>query len=213
MEHEDGYVRRQMISSENLWYWALHVLEPAARRTAEENAKLLAGSHCKFCDAGGVCPEKAKQACAIARTDFDKPLLPAPEDMTPEQIADLCEKVGIFEDWAKKVQAFAFGQMQRGVAIPKQKLVMSTKHRIWSDGGAGIIEVLGDEAYKARKVITPAQAEKIIKKRGGSPEAALEGLWEKPVGSAIMVVDTDKRAEIAAPSTAVEAFSEPSFLG
>ena len=218
MEHEDGYVRRQMISTENLWYWALHVLQPAAERTEEPKAKLCAGDHCKFCDASGIpCPEKVKQACALAKTDFDKPMLPAPEQITPEQQIAVRDKLGMFSKWAEQVDAYMLARMQQGVVYPGYKLVLSTKHRIWSDGGAGIAEVLGDEAYKAQKVITPAQAEKKLKKLGRSPEAELEGLWEKPEGFAIMVAATDRRAEIAAPSESAasdfEAEPEPSFLG
>lgn len=200
MEHEDGYVRRWEISTADLLYWGLQVLKPSALRTEAPDAKLLAGDHCKFCDAGAVCPEKAKQACVLAKTDFDKPIFPSPEQMTPEMILDVLGKVGMFSKWADQVKAFAFAQMQSGKVYPGHKIVRSSKHRIWVDGGEGVAKVLGEDAYKERKVISPAQAEKILKKQKKSPDAELEGLWEKPEGDLIMVPDTDRRAEITSPA-------------
>jgi hypothetical protein len=210
MEHPEGYVRRWVIATESLLYWAAAVLKPAALRTADPDAKLFAGKHCKFCDAGAVCPEKAKQACALAKTDFAKPIFPAPEHMTSEQIADIIEKVPMFENWAKQVQVYAFGQAQRGVKIPGYKLVAKKSNRKWVDDGSGVVKILGEAAYN-RKVISPAQAEKIIKKNGGSPEAELEGLWKKPDTGLTLVPESDRRTEIAA-SPAQDFIEDADFL-
>lgn len=211
MEHEDGYVRRWEISVEDLMYWALQVLKPSALRTEDPNAKLLAGDHCKFCDAGAVCEAKARQASALAKTEFKAPIFPAPEDLTPKEVLDILDKVGMFSKWADQVKAFALAQAKSGKVYPDHKLVRGVKHRVWVDDGSGVVEVLGEKAYKERKVVSPAQAEKIIKDAGGSPDAELEGLWKKPEGEIVLVPVTDNRAEVAAPAAMDFLEDDPMF--
>lgn len=194
IETDDGVARRWTIKTEDLLYWGLHVLKPSALRTKAPDAKLVAGDHCRFCDATAVCPEKIKTACALAKTDFENPIFPAPEDLKPEHIVELLEKIGMFSKWADDVATFAFLQMQRGVEIPGRKLVKKKSNRVWVED-ADVESVLGDAAF-TKKLVSPAQAEKIIKKNGGSPEAELEGLWEKPDTGLTMALESDRRAAV-----------------
>ena len=68
--------------------------------------------------------------------------------------------------WAKSVSAYAQSELERGKEIPGYKLVARRSLRKWASEGAAIEhlkKVLGEEAYTI-KVISPAQAEKKLKK-------------------------------------------------
>jgi hypothetical protein len=82
--HPQGPVRSWNISRTDLFTWADEVLLPAALATNDPNAPLVAGSHCKFCPAGAVCPEKRREAFEAASMAFDDGLFPRAIEQQPQ---------------------------------------------------------------------------------------------------------------------------------
>lgn len=200
--HIDGPVRRWTISTSGLLYWGLNVLKPAALDAGKVDAPLSPGAHCdsSFCNAMAVCPAHAEMVTALAKTDFHDPVLPNPDELTVEQISKLIENSGSFKNWHGKVMAHAFNLANNGTKIPGFKLVKSSKNRKWKKGAEDKLRnVLGDEAFQ-EKLLGITKIEALLKKKGMSVEAELDGTWEKPEGEVIMVPLEDKRDEVPPPN-------------
>ena len=202
--HDDGPIRSWAISKSDLYAWAFDVLKPAAIRTESGDAPILAGSHCRFCKAIAVCPAQATRALEIAKTDFNNPILPEPDKLTPETIVKVLDLASAFSSWADKVRAYAKSRLEIGEDIPGYKLVARRSNRRWASGKPveDILKTyLGEAAFK-KTLISPAQAERSIKKCGLDPKAVkevLEPIWEKPDAGTTIAPSEDKRTAVAIP--------------
>lgn len=141
---------------------------------------------------------------------FDQPGTPLkdppnPLEMTPEAISRVCGYADAIRAWLSAVEEKALQTILVGGSVPGFKAVTTTTHRKWKDEAAALETlkpVLGDKA-QTTKVITPAQAEKLLK----GTEVTLEGLVEKPRGGPALAPDSDKRQEYK-PVDASEAFDQ-----
>lgn len=197
--HEEGPVRTWQTTGIDLMFWARAVLMPGAVRTESINATLEAGDYCRFCPALAVCPENAKNALAIAQTGFKDPVLPSPEALTPEQIVQVLKAADLFNAWADQVKAYAQYKLEQGEQLPGFKLVEKRANRKWieeSIAAAALEKFLGDDAYE-KSLLSIAKAEKELKRRGISADAALQGLWEKPEAGVSIAPESDKRPSVA----------------
>lgn len=129
------------------------------------------GSHCTFCPASAICPEKgrkARQALAL----IDNKILKDKDSNIDIPVLDLSQALKLAKDlepWIKDVRSFAFEQLEAGADVPGYKLVDKRATRRWVDP-EGTAEYLKRKltAKNAMKteVISPAQAEKMAKKLG-----------------------------------------------
>ena len=201
--HPDGPVRKWAIDTANLQFWALNVLKPAAERTDKKDAVLAVGEHCKFCPALAVCPEQVKNALSLAKTEFEDPILPSPEDLTVEQIAKVLEVSKLFSEWAHEVERYAQGRMEIGQHIPGFKLVQKRSNRQWVDVDKAVgtlVKYLGTGGAYETKPITPAKAEKALKKKALNSELVLDGLIFKPEPGITLAPESDKRRGVEPPA-------------
>jgi hypothetical protein len=195
--HPDGSVRSWTIKSRDLMYWGVNVARIAALETNKEDARLKVGKHCKFCEAQATCPEQVAYSCEVAKIDFaeDRPCFPDPSMLAPEDISKVLELSEAISGWVDKVKDYAKQQMEVGVNVPGYKLVNAKTNRVWNEDADLELEmILGDEAYK-KKLITPAQAEKLLKSMGESVKV-LDGLWYKPEPGKTIAPMSDKRKEV-----------------
>lgn len=206
--HGSGTVRRWKLSTTELVFWALTVLKPAAKATQDPNAPLHVGEHCRFCPAVAVCPEVVRSSMAVAKTTFLDPVLPDPAKLTPEDITKVLKLAEIFGAWSGNVKEYAQSLMEQGTPIPGYKLVQKKANRVWIDevqAEQRLKQLIGEAAY-AKKLLSIAQAEKVLKDTGLDPKANLDGLWEKPDKGVVMAPDSDKRQAVQSP--ALLAFSD-----
>ena len=199
----DEVVRTWEISAADLIYWGVHVLKAAYAATLQENAPLRVGSHCRFCPALAVCPEQARNALALAQTEFSNPVLPAPHELTPDQIVKIMNVADVISSWADEVRAYAQKQMELGVQLPGWKLVAKKSNRGWRDEleAAAVLEkIFGENAYE-KKLLSVAKAEDALGLRMKKADAKkqLEPLWEKPDAGLTIAPVTDKRPALPAP--------------
>ena len=187
--HPEGPVRRQRIPALELVEFAADLLD-AVKRTEAKDAPLVAGEHCRWCRASGICPELRKQAQERSRVDF------RPEvTYDPEMLAETLEWLPALEGWIKSVRAFSYAEAQRGVPVPRHKLVDKLARRKWKhDDHTTEIELakLGiteSEVFKPRTLASPADIDKVLKKRKGE----IEPLVTKESSGTVLVHDTDPR--------------------
>jgi hypothetical protein len=73
----------------------------------------------------------------------------------------------ILEDWIKDLRALAHQILDSGASVPGYKLVAKRGTRQWLDNNtaANALLDMGVEPYKEPELVSPAQAEKELKKR------------------------------------------------
>ena len=223
--HADGPVRRETVSAFDLIEWSAKLLDKA-RETMDPNAPLTAGDHCRFCPAKAVmipgpdgqqtlrvCREYQRHANAVAHASFDSNLVldtvsvPAPSDLSPEEVGKILDGGRFLVDWYRAVQGRAFEMMQSGVLIPNWKLVPKRSRRKWfSEEEAEVAARLQldfgftEEQIWAQVLRSPAQMKKQIRGRGSTKarEELDNTLTEKKSSGATFAPVTDRRPAIGA---------------
>lgn len=132
----------------------------AIGRALSEEPPFQLGEHCKFCPAKSICPllvEASTPTIDVKAIDLD--LLP-----------DYLLKADYAEEWIAAVRALAHQRLEAGHAVPGWKLVAKRAIRQWHDEDAAWrwmrrMKFKLEEMY-TRKLISPKQAEDILKSRG-----------------------------------------------
>jgi len=103
-----------------------------------------------------------------------------PQSLTPKQIAKMLETFEVLDQIKDAVKARAIELVHKGVVIPGYEADFTTPRRMWSDEEQAneLLEDLGlskRDRYSV-ELLSPAQAEKALRKAGKWPK--------KPRGSA-----------------------------
>jgi len=172
-------------------------LEPDAPFGPSEKA-------CRWCPVSHVCSAFAQHCLETISKEFDvldddleasTLVLKDPEKMDADQIGWILDKIPMIEKWCKIVAEGAKESLERGEEIPGYKLVRGRSNRRWTKKGEiEIVSLLGIKAYTKPKVVSPAEAEKLINK---IPDVEMVEEWVfKPEGKVTLVKISDKRSEI-----------------
>lgn len=122
---------------------------------------LRAGDHCRFCPAAAVCPLLRTKSQEIAKQVFASAVT-----YDAVKLAETLDWLPILEAWIKNVREFAYGEAEKGHAIPNYKLVEKRATRKWRDEAVAIawMRQQGIDPWMPSPVITPAAAEKALNK-------------------------------------------------
>jgi hypothetical protein len=133
-------------------------LDGAVNVAMKPNAPLAAGDHCKWCSAKPVCPLMTGAVDRLMKTKLDA--IPA------DQIAHYLDQVPLVEEFIKGLQALAQQMLEEGAPVGDWKLVGKRATRQWADEAEAeaFLTRMGVEAWSEPKTITPAVAEKALKK-------------------------------------------------
>lgn len=203
--HPDGPERRWSMDVHDLYTWARDDLLPAAHATTDPKAPLHAGDWCMFCPAMGACPEIARSAMEIAKTDFAAEpavvTLPDPELLSDKEIARVLQFSDIISAWAKQVAGHAQAVLEGGGAIDGYKLVARRANRKWIDdltAEAELHGLFGNEIYSTPKLKSPSAIEKLC----GANKDWIRHLWEKPDAGVTIAPADDRRKAVPPPAIA-----------
>lgn len=142
---------------------------------------------CRYCPAAARCQALHDEALALARREFDAPPEEVARRLTTEQVAELLQKRDLIRGVLAAVEEHALRLLQLGRDVPGFKVVEGKKNRVWVAGAEErLAALLGERAY-VRKLVSPAQAEKLARRE------VLEGLSEKPRGEPRLAPLSDKR--------------------
>lgn len=135
-------------------------LAMAVKISQMPDAPLNAGDHCRWCAAKPTCPKMTGLA--------DRALHAKLDTLDVVQIADYLKKADMLEQWVADVRGLAHQVLDAGKPVPGFKLVAKRAIRQWVDeneanhwlDGKGLEP---DQIYE-KKIISPAGAEKLLKK-------------------------------------------------
>lgn len=132
-------------------------LKTAVKIAAMPNATIRAGEHCKWC--------KAKPICPVQTGLIDRTTRVSVEALDANAIAGYLDRADAIESFIKELRALAHTMLENGKALPGYKLVQKRAVRRWADEGQAstFLADTGVDAYE-QKLISPAQAEKLLKK-------------------------------------------------
>ena len=194
-QHAGGTVRRWITSQKHVYEFG-DELVAAAKETEKKNAKLCAGDHCKFCPALSKCPKVQEEVMKTTALDFAKPAnqqLPDPTALTLPQVKRILDLLPLVDDWARAVEEHAESLAKSGQNIPGYKLVKKRSNRAWISEPEVLktFEPLyGAKIFAPRKLLTPAQMEKLT---GKGNALIVDTLCMNPDNGECLVSESDPR--------------------
>jgi hypothetical protein len=207
--HKDGPIRSWTIDRGDLHSFN-NLLKAAAVRAKAVNAERRAGSHCRFCRAAPMCPERKELSAEQARIEFGavgEIKTPELAALTSADLGKMLSEIDQVEAWCRRVREYAHEEAVHGRSPEGYKLVAKRAFRKWKDEIYAAKELLfaglnRDELH-VTKLISPAQADKLLGKKDAEK---IKGLWLKessgstlaPVADPRPAVGTDPKDEFGA---------------
>lgn len=179
------------IKAKDLLKWAKGI-RPRAELCLTEDAPLNpSDGACRYCLAAPTCPALEKRTLEVVGGDFEA--LPATETLTIDQIAFILSNKKLVIDWMTKLEGHAQLMMEGGEQVPGFKLVRARSYRKYlPKAKEALPEILGDNAWKPRELITLSAAEKLV----GKAEFENLGITVKPEGKITVAPDSDNRKAV-----------------
>ncbi len=163
---------------------------------------------CRFCKASAICTAREQfhmQTVAGEFEDIDKPVSEMIADavarvpmLTNEQLAEIYGQADFLESWLKSIRDRVNSELNAGRPVPGFKLVTGKQgNRVWSDDALAEEMLksfrLKQEQMYSQKVISPTQAEKLLKKDSPRRWTKVEALITRAEGKSTIAPESDPR--------------------
>ena len=130
----------------------------AVKQAEKPDAPLILGEHCRWCTAKPICPQMtgaADQTLAVKIADLDA-----------QKISTYLKNASLLETWIKDLRDLALSMLETGQSLPDFKLVATRATRSWTDADKAKVALFafGLKESEVVSVVSPAQAEKVLKK-------------------------------------------------
>ena len=126
------------------------------------DAPINTGDHCRWCAAKPTCPKMTGAVDRAVHAQLDI--------LNVAQISSYLKQADMLEQWITDLRALAHQVLEAGKPVPGYKLVAKRAIRQWGDDDQALVAMLNEgipeEELTTVKVISPAQAEKVLKKHG-----------------------------------------------
>lgn len=189
--HEEGPIRGYEVSMDEIKAFA-KTLKEAAVVTTQQNAKLEAGDHCKWCRAKAICPALREKALETAQGDFSG-VLPMPETLDDDQIAKVVANGKLLVEFVEACKSYATSRLAQGHKLPGVKLVRGNARKAWTEGVQDkLVEMIGEKVLET-KLRSVSQVLKLAKK---DQKEQLKGLYIEQPGGISAAPSTDRRKAV-----------------
>lgn len=133
-------------------------LTRAVKAAQAPNAPLAVGDHCRWCAGKPLCPKMTGAAERALKLKLD--------DLDSAAVGKLLGQADLVEEWIKDLRELAFTMLENDKPVAGYKLVPKRALRQWADADAASKFLLAHDVapYKEPEVISPAAAEKALKK-------------------------------------------------
>lgn len=136
-------------------------LVAAVKEAQRPDARLATGDHCRWCAAKPICPQM--------NGAVDRALKQQLINLDVDTLGRALQNADLLEEWIKDLRALAFGMLEKNVAVPGYKLVDKQARRKWTNEGEAKKALLSlglkESVVVETSIMSPAQAEKALKKR------------------------------------------------
>jgi hypothetical protein len=180
-------VKRWVTTPERIAAFELQLVQ-AVKASEKANAKLEVGDHCRWCAAKPVCPQMTGAVDRALKTQV--------EAIDTQMLGLYLANADMLEQWITDLRALAFAMLESGTPVPGYKLVAKRATRSWTDetkAKAELLKSLPESEVVEMSVISPAKAEKALKKRKiGLPDDLVVAISS---GNTLASVD-DPRPEV-----------------
>jgi hypothetical protein len=139
-----------------------HQLVKAVKAAEQPDAGLKAGEHCRWCAAKPVCPQMTGAV--------DRALQVQLQEIDAATLGRYLANADVLEGWITDLRALAFQLLEKNIPVPGYKIVQKQARRQWVDDTKAIaalhdMGVPRDELFSPEEIRSPAQIEKVLKKR------------------------------------------------
>jgi hypothetical protein len=150
-------IRRWVTTPERIAQFE-HQLVKAVKAAEQPDAGLKSGEHCRWCAAKPVCPQMTGAV--------DRALQVQLKEIDAATLGQYLKQADTLEGWITDLRALAFQMLEKNIPVPGYKIVQKQARRQWVDEAkaATMLTDAGVAAYTKPEVISPAQAEKALKK-------------------------------------------------
>jgi hypothetical protein len=203
-----NHVSEWSLPIESLMEFEVQVQSAAEKVWAGSQEYLPGESQCRWCKAKATCSALTQQVLTEVAEDFDDlddlglkdkigDGIHSASTAEGQRISQLLSVVDLIEDWCRAVRTKAESELFDGHGIPGYKLVAGRNGaRRWSDDNEAettmkSMRLKQDEMY-SRKLVTPAQAEKILKENPRKWSRLSDQITQNQ-GKATVVPESDKR--------------------
>ena len=135
-------------------------LTQAVKAAQRPDAPLAQGDWCRWCAGKAICP--------IMTGAADRAMVAALKSVDVADVSDHLKMADLLEGWIKEVRALAMQTLEAGLPVPGYKLVPKRAMRQWMDEGKALDAMcdlgLDVKELTETKLLSPAQAEKVLKK-------------------------------------------------
>lgn len=197
--HYAGPVREWTISAKDLDGWLIDTLLPGMDR-ALASRETKSGEHCRFCPARfRACPQLKKDVEEfLAMADKIKAAEKGADELTNAEVERYLELEGVIKIVSAAVKKTAFVRLQNGAVFNKWKLGNAKVNREWKpEAEKVLVKEYGDQAWEPKKLLSPAQIEKLPKGKDLAARYAFKpeaGLALVPMDDARPAVNRDTKS-------------------
>ena len=191
-------------STQELLLWARDIVAPAAKAALRPSAKLQGGSHCRFCLARHTC--KARSEWVFNQTigdfeDLDDLEVRTKDFMSSRELGHALDALAPIKAWCSDMEAAGLTELSLGKPpVGKDgeyKMVAGKSSRSWIDPKKAEQALRNQKGLKVKqilvaKLVSPAQAEKLVGKKNEAVNAQIL----KSAGKPTMVNFLDPRANL-----------------
>lgn len=190
------HISEWSISIEDLLKWGEWVSQRAGM-CLEANAEFNPGEkQCLWCKAKASCRALMEYTEKVILAEFDniddmKPI----SRLTEEEMSRALDQRKLVLGWFDAIEEYVTERLESGKGFTGYKLVAGRSLRQWGNdevAEAALFEILGDDAF-TRKLVSPAQAEKVL---GKQKAKMIESLIVKPEGKPTLAPMSDSRPAV-----------------
>ena len=138
-----------------------HQLVKAVKAAEQPDAELKSGDHCRWCAAKPVCPQMTGEVERAALVQI--------KELDAAMLGQYLAKADVLEGWITDLRALAFQMLEKNVPVPGYKLVQKQARRHWTKE-EDVVHWLDGKGLEPKEIyskelLSPAQMEKVLKKR------------------------------------------------
>ncbi len=183
------------ITTNDLLTWADWAKQRANEALSDNTPRTPSDKACQWCKAKATCKALLDHTHNVLMNDFDELDNVKPDTLTHKELRVIQDNAKLIKSWLDAVESHIFDMLLRGEDFAGYKLVEGRSTRAWQDEQKAIEtlkEKLDESQLYTQKLISPAQAEKLLKK----DKVILSELITKSEGKPTLVPDCDKRTSL-----------------